>query len=360
MSLSQQRRNIIKTKREIDIFFTKLISSIDSYMECYDDNIMKMAVNEMKTGTNPGHLQYYETLFDKLDELQRRNLQLYETETELHKVFNFLKYRTKYIYSDCKNRIKALNDQISTIIEKIKFIDQIYGYEQDEVDEIFDKYLSESEIQSSLTQYIFRSHSNSDSSSESKQEMKTNMNITINSRQSPITNELGNDNDNSEDEDEDDDYKSYSEDEDEEYDSEEDEEENDQIPNPDYSSPPSDQDILQMMNNYCSVLMQQVIPPKSSKHHKFKTQPCTYFMKYGYCRKEDKCCFSHDANFIKAYYQDSNNIPLKPIEVLFRTKPCRYFFENGFCTKGEHCNFSHDESLRSEYESQKQSFYKKN
>ena len=311
---------------------------------------MKKAVDEMKTGINPNELKKYETLFDKLDEMYQRNEMLLKTEDQLHKVFSYMKYRTKYIYSDCRNRMKALNDQITTIVEKITFCENQLGPIDEETDVYLNKYAQPNPM---FPQSVFQSmSSHSGSSSDSKDEMKTVSQSKINKNTPSSCESNSNDDDEYTDDseveeensvdtgyqDQDDSYECCSD--------AEDEEENSPVMSPIEQSSIG---IMQMMNSYCSALMQQVIPRGSLKSQKFKTQPCTYFMKYGYCRKENNCSFSHDANFIKAYYQNLNNTKLKPIEALFRTKPCRYFFENGVCTKGAHCNFSHDPSLIDEY-----------
>ena len=71
---------------------------------------------------------------------------------------------------------------------------------------------------------------------------------------------------------------------------------------------------------------------------KWRTQPCAYFQANGFCKKGDKCNFSHEI-------PHQSNKPFVPADQLYRTKPCHFFFTTGVCRKGENCNFSHDPSI---------------
>ena len=349
MSLNKQRNKIIRTKREINSFFDKLIERIDAYMESYDEIVMKKAVDELKQGINPLELKTYETLFDKLDEIYRRNEMIMNTENELNRIYSFLKYRTKYIYSDCEKRMNSLNIQIATMVEKITVSEnQLHPFD-DNRNDYLNKYRNEPEsifLQKNLN--VVSSQSN-DSFNIKEENVNSNNFINMNSNNSsPLSlfstnnNNINNNYHNYEDEF---DYQTNFEVQRDDYTIEENEIINDQSIQT-ISPVQQSVGIIQMMSQCCSALIQQVIPMGSTKKEKFKTQPCTYFMKYGYCRKEDNCKYSHDTNFIKAYYQ--NNIKPQSFETMYRRKPCKYFFENGYCSKGKHCNFSHDVSNQSQ------------
>lgn len=71
---------------------------------------------------------------------------------------------------------------------------------------------------------------------------------------------------------------------------------------------------------------------------KWRTQPCAYFQANGFCKKGDKCNFSHEI-------PHQTNKPFVPADQLYRTKPCHFFFTTGVCRKGENCNFSHDPTI---------------
>ena len=71
---------------------------------------------------------------------------------------------------------------------------------------------------------------------------------------------------------------------------------------------------------------------------KWRTQPCAYFQANGFCKKGDKCNFSHEI-------PHQSVKPFVPADQLYRTKPCHFFFTTGVCRKGENCNFSHDPTI---------------
>lgn len=71
---------------------------------------------------------------------------------------------------------------------------------------------------------------------------------------------------------------------------------------------------------------------------KWRTQPCAYYQANGFCKKGDKCNFSHEI-------PHQTPKPFVPADQLYRTKPCHFFFTTGVCRKGENCNFSHDPTI---------------
>ncbi|EMD43930.1 zinc finger c-x8-c-x5-c-x3-h type domain containing protein [Entamoeba histolytica HM-1:IMSS-B] len=75
--------------------------------------------------------------------------------------------------------------------------------------------------------------------------------------------------------------------------------------------------------------------------NKWRTQPCLFFQRYGFCRKGDECNFSHEIPISGKQFVS--------VDKLFRTKPCKYFFTTGTCRKGENCNYSHDTSKFKDY-----------
>lgn len=71
---------------------------------------------------------------------------------------------------------------------------------------------------------------------------------------------------------------------------------------------------------------------------KWRTQPCAYYQANGFCKKGDKCNFSHE-------FPHQASKAFVPADQLYRTKPCHFFFTQGVCRKGENCNFSHDPAI---------------
>ena len=75
----------------------------------------------------------------------------------------------------------------------------------------------------------------------------------------------------------------------------------------------------------------------NDRMNKWRTQPCLFYQKYGYCRKGDECNYSHNVPVTGKQFVS--------VDKLYRTKPCKYFFTEGYCRKGDNCNYSHDASV---------------
>ncbi|ELP85173.1 hypothetical protein EIN_082550 [Entamoeba invadens IP1] len=78
------------------------------------------------------------------------------------------------------------------------------------------------------------------------------------------------------------------------------------------------------------------IPLQEPYQNKWRTQPCLFYQRYGFCRKGDECNFQHIPSTGKQFIS---------VDQLYRTKPCKYFFTTGTCRKGDNCNYSHDVSV---------------
>lgn len=89
------------------------------------------------------------------------------------------------------------------------------------------------------------------------------------------------------------------------------------------------------------------------KEELYRKKLCSYFFFNGFCSKGDSCNFSHEKI-------DGAPEPTRPEDVgkgrpsptgyvdredLKGTKPCKWFTQRGYCKKGDKCTFSHDLSL---------------
>ncbi|KAL7722158.1 C3H1-type domain-containing protein [Entamoeba marina] len=114
-----------------------------------------------------------------------------------------------------------------------------------------------------------------------------------------------------------------------------------QLPNPPYQSSRCQSNPNPMLNELNPFNSDQSLNfhnySTDSYNNKWRTQPCLFYQKYGYCRKGDACNYSHDIPVTGKQFIS--------VDKLYRTKPCKYFFKTGTCRKGDNCNYSHDLSV---------------